>query len=72
MFLFWLPLLAFGRDIFWANGRDDGSLTIGSAVNTDVVVSVYLKAALENTIWLSLLAIGGSVLEWFFFLAVNK
>ena len=74
MFLFWLPLLAFGQDIVWANGRDGGYLIIGNAVYTYVVVTVCLKAALETTTWtwLSLLAIGGSVLMWFFFLAVYR
>ncbi|XP_032799496.1 probable phospholipid-transporting ATPase IA isoform X1 [Daphnia magna] len=71
MLLFWLPLMAFGEDIVWSNGKDGGYLILGNAVYTYVVVTVCLKAALETSswTWLSLLAIGGSVLTWFLFLA---
>nr|CAG4646034.1 EOG090X00X3 [Macrothrix elegans] len=71
MLLFWLPLMAFGQDIVWSNGKEGGYLVLGNAVYTYVVVTVCLKAALETTswTWLSLLAIGGSVLAWFLFLA---
>nr|CAG4636771.1 EOG090X00X3 [Ceriodaphnia reticulata] len=69
--LFWLPLVAFGEDIVWSHGKDGGYLILGNAVYTYVVVTVCLKAALETSswTWLSLLAIGGSVLTWFLFLA---
>jgi len=69
-FLFWLPLLAFGQDIVWSHGKDGGYLILGNAVYSYVVVTVCLKAALETCTWtwLSLMAIGGSVLTWFFFL----
>nr|CAG4639782.1 EOG090X00X3 [Daphnia pulex] len=69
--LFGLPLMAFGEDIVWSNGKDGGYLILGNAVYTYVVVTVCLKAALEtySWTWLSLLAIGGSVLTWFLFLA---
>jgi hypothetical protein len=40
MFLFWLPLLAFGQDIVWANRRGGGYFIIGNAVYTYIVVTV--------------------------------
>jgi phospholipid-transporting ATPase len=72
--LFGLPLMAFGEDIVWSNGKDGGYLILGNAVYTYVVVTVCLKAALETSswTWLSLLAIGGSVLTWFLFLAFYR
>nr|CAG4640624.1 EOG090X00X3 [Eulimnadia texana] len=72
MVLFWLPLLTFHHDIVWSSGRDGGYLILGNAVYTYVVVTVCLKAALETNTWTwpSLVAIGGSVLMWFFFLGV--
>ena len=74
MILFWLPLMAFGQDIVWSHGKDGGYLVLGNAVYTYVVVTVCLKAALETSswTWLSLLAIGGSVITWFFFLGVYR
>jgi hypothetical protein len=47
MFLFWLPLLAIGQDIIWANGRDGESLIIGNAAYTYVVVTV-IKSGSED------------------------
>jgi phospholipid-transporting ATPase len=66
--------MAFGEDIVWSNGKDGGYLILGNAVYTYVVVTVCLKAALEtySWTWLSLLAIGGSVLTWFLCLAFYR
>ena len=74
MFLFWLPLVAFDQDVVWPHGGNGGYLVLGNAIYTYVVVTVCAKAALETSTWtwLSLLAIGGSVLVWFFFLAVYR
>lgn len=71
-FLFWLPLMTFGQDIVWSHGKEGGYLILGNAVYSYVVVTVCLKAAMETCswTWLSLLAIGGSVVTWFFFLIV--
>nr|CAG4647660.1 EOG090X00X3 [Moina brachiata] len=72
LFLYWLTMTAFGSDVVWSNGRDGGYLVLGNAVYTYVVVAVCLTAALEmrSWTWLSLLAIGGSVVIWFLFLAI--
>ncbi|CAH1777147.1 unnamed protein product, partial [Owenia fusiformis] len=70
--LFWLPVLALTQDIAFKDGKVGDYLFLGNMVYTYVVVTVCLKAGLETSAWtwLSHVAIWGSIISWFLFLAI--
>jgi len=68
--LFWLSKLALVNGVAWPNGQEGGWLMLGNTVYTYVVVTVCLKAALEidTWVWLTHVAIWGSIASWYVFL----
>lgn len=71
--LFWLTYFMVFHDALWSSGVSDGGyLVFGNILYTYVVVTVCLKAALELSTWttISHLAIWGSIVLWFIFLAI--
>jgi len=70
--LFWLPKLAMETGLSWPSGVSDGYLVLGNTVYTMVVVTTCLKAGIEMDAWtwFSHASIWGSILLWFFFLAI--
>jgi len=70
--LFWLPKLAMETGLSWPSGVSDGYLVLGNTVYTMVVITTCLKAGIEMDAWtwFSHGSIWGSILLWFFFLAV--
>ncbi|XP_064637664.1 probable phospholipid-transporting ATPase IA isoform X4 [Lineus longissimus] len=70
--LYWLTMLALRQDIAFENGKVGSYLFFGNFVYTYVIITVCLKAGLETNAWtwLSHLAIWGSIISWFIFLAI--
>lgn len=72
LILFLVPAAAFHTDVVYGNGQTASLLVLGSSVYTFVVVTVCLKAGMEHNAWtvFSHVAIWGSIISWFLFLAV--
>jgi len=70
--LFWIPKIAMEVGVEWANGRTDGYLVLGNTVYSLVVITTCLKAGMEMDAWTlpCHLAIWGSIIIWFLFLAL--
>ena len=70
--LYWVPLAIYGEGNVWNSGRSGGYLVLGNIVYSCVMITVCFKAALEliSWNWFCHMAIWGSVLFWFAFLAI--
>ncbi|XP_055314089.1 probable phospholipid-transporting ATPase IA isoform X6 [Sitodiplosis mosellana] len=70
--LYWAPVLAYGNETIWGNGKSGDYLVLGNIVYTYVVVTVCLKAGLitNHWTWLTHLSIWGSILLWFLFMII--
>lgn len=60
LILFWMPMLSYGTEIVWANGRNGGYLVLGNMVYTvsaqwnylnDVLMILYLSIYVFSTLW---------------------
>lgn len=70
--LFWMTVLALEQDISFKDGKVGDYLFLGNMVYTYVVVTVCFKAGFEMAAWTWLchVAIWGSIVSWFVFLAI--
>ena len=72
LLLFFLTYGWIKHEVVWGSGQSGGWLMLGNSAYTFVVTTVSLKALLEcdSWTWVIGVAVGGSILLWFIFLAV--
>lgn len=72
--IYWFTLEAFGNEVVWEDGEEDGYQILGNAMYTYVVQTVCFKAVLKmSTInWWSIFCLVGSFLLWLSWLLVSR